>query len=163
MHWQIIAEALRQELAEYGELLRLFEQQQQSLFARDADAVLRLGGEIEGQARILHDCRTRREQAVATFAKRVGQPGTSTVRALLEFVEVEARPLLEALVNEINHLIHRVRRTSRHNHAMLTRTLELHQETLRQLRPDSFMKTYSAAGRVSVAATQGAPALRAAG
>lgn len=163
MHWQLIAEALRQELAEYGELLRLFEQQQQSLFARDADAVLRVGGEIESQARILQDSRTRREQAVATFARRVGQPATSTVRALLNHVDAEARPLLEALVNEINHLIHRVRRTSRHNHALLSRTLEIHQETLRQLRPDSFTKTYSPAGRVSVAATQTVPALRAAG
>ncbi len=163
MHWQLIAEALRQELAEYGELLRLFEQQQQSLFARDADAVLRIGGEIEGQARILQDCRTRREQAVSTFAKRVGQPGASTIRALLDYVEAEARPLLEALVNEVNHLLHRVRRTSRQNHAMLSRTLEIHQETLRQLRPDSFMKTYSSAGRVSVAATQATSALRVAG
>ena len=163
MHWQLIAEALRLELAEYGELLRLFELQQQSLFAREPDAVLQLGTQIEDQARMLQDCRTRREQAVATFAKRVGQPGTTTVRGLLEFVEVEARPLLEALVNEINHLIHRVRRASRQNHTLLARTLEIHQETLRQLRPDSFTKTYSAVGRVSVAATQATPALRVAG
>lgn len=163
MHWQLIAESLRQELVEYGALLHLFEQQQQGLFARDADAVLRLGGEIEGQARILQDCRHRREQAVASFAKRVGEPGTTTIRGLLPHVEPEARPLLEALVNEINHLLHRVRRTSRHNHTLLTRTLEIHQETLRQLRPDAFTKTYSPAGRVSVAATQATPALRAAG
>jgi hypothetical protein len=46
---------------------------------------------------------------------------------------------------------------------MLSRTLELHQETLRQLRPDSFTKTYAADGRVSIAGAAATPALRVAG
>ena len=163
MHWQLIADSLRQELAEYGALLRLFEQQQQSIFARDPDAVLRIGTEIEEQAHLLQEYRRRREQTVSSFATRVGLPGSATVRSLLPHLEAEVRPLLEALINEINHLLHRVRRTSRHNHTLLARTLELHQETLRQLRPDVFMKTYSPDGRVSVAASRSAPALRAAG
>src|SRR5437016_5710998 len=102
MNWQSIAECLRQELAEYGELLRLFEQQQESLFKRDADGVLRLGGEIEDQAHILQDCRGRREQTVSAFAKSNGLPESSTLRSLLPHIEVAARPLLEALINEIN-------------------------------------------------------------
>jgi flagellar biosynthesis/type III secretory pathway chaperone len=56
-----------------------------------------------------------------------------------------------------------VRRTSRHNHSLLTRAVEVHQETLAQLRPHSFMKTYSPGGRVSVASAHNAPTLRAAG
>ncbi|HYD84284.1 MAG TPA: flagellar protein FlgN [Opitutus sp.] len=163
MNWQSIADSLRQELAEYGALLHLFEQQQESLFKRDPDNVLRLGTEIEDQAHILQDCRGRREQAVAGFATLLGLPASSTIRSLLPHVEADARPLLEALINEINVLLHRVRRTSRHNHTLLSRTLELHQETLRQLRPDAFTKTYSPSGRVSLAATAGAPSLRAAG
>jgi flagellar biosynthesis/type III secretory pathway chaperone len=162
MHWQSIADSLRQELAEYGALLSLFEQQQQSLFARDADAVLRIGTEIEDQARILHETRQNREEATASFATALGLPANITVRALLPHAEEAARPLLEALINEINHLLHRVRRTSRHNHTLLSRAVEVQQETLRQIRPEAFMKTYSAAGRVSLAA-QSAPALRAAG
>lgn len=162
MNWQKIADCLRQELAEYGELLRLFEQQQEHLFARDADSVLRVGGQIEDQAHILQDCRRRREEAVAGFAASVAQPRSATLRSLLPHVETDARPLLEALINEVNHLLHRVRRTSRHNHSVLTRTLELHQETMRQLRPDAFTKTYAATGRVSLASNAPA-ALRAAG
>ena len=81
---------------------------------------------------------------------------------MLPYIEVAARPLLEALINEINHLLHRVRRTSRHNHTLLSRTLELHSETLRQLRPEAFSNTYSPDGRVS-AGGRGVPALRAAG
>lgn len=163
MHWQPVAESLRKELAEYGALLNLFEQQQECLFRRDPDAVLRLGGEIEDQAQILNDCRRRREQAVASLAVYCRQPATITLRALLPRVESDARPLLEALINEINHLLHRVRRTSRHNHTLLSRTLELHQETLRQLRPDSFTKTYASNGRVSIAGAASTPALRVAG
>lgn len=161
MHWQLIAECLRQELVEYGALLRLFEQQQEALFKRDADGVLRLGGEIEAQAHILQDSRRLREQNVSTFATGFGLPENATLRALLPHVESDARPLLEALINEINHLLHRVRRTSRHNHTLLSRTLELHQETLRQLRPDAFTSTYAPTGRVSMA--HAIPALRAAG
>src|SRR5438552_18521825 len=105
MNWQSIAECLRQELAEYGELLRLFEQQQESLFKRDSDGVLRLGGEIEDQAHILQDCRIRREQIVVSFATGLGLSEPTTLRSLLPHIEVAARPLLEALVNEINHLL----------------------------------------------------------
>lgn len=161
MHWQLIAECLRQELVEYGALLRLFEQQQESLFKRDADAVLRLGGEIEAQAHILQDCRRTREQNVQVFATGFGLPANTTLRNLLPHVETDARPLVEALINEINHLLHRVRRTSRHNHLLLSRTLEMHQETMRQLRPEAFSNTYAPNGRLAMA--HAAPALRAAG
>lgn len=163
MHWQLVADCLRQELVEYGALLHLFEQQQESLFTRDPDKVLRLGGEIEDQAHVLHDCRRRREQTVAALAATVQQPASATIRTLLPHIEADARPLLEALINEVNHLLHRVRRTSRHNQTLLSRTLELHQETLRQLRPDAFTKTYSPSGRVSLSGAATAPSLRVAG
>ena len=161
--WEFIAHCLRQELADYGDLLRLFEQQQRHLFDRDADAVLRLANDIEAQARTLADCRGRREQAVAAFAELRGRPANTSLRALLPEIEADARPLLEALINEVNALLHRVRRTSRHNHTLLARTVELHQETLMQLRPQAFTKTYSPAGRVSVAAMRPPSSLRIAG
>jgi flagellar biosynthesis/type III secretory pathway chaperone len=152
--WQHIADCLRQELADYGGLLHLFEQQQQSLFARDSQAVMGLGAEIELQARSVAVCRTRREQAVARLAEQHGQPASSTLRALLPLLEADARPLLEALIDEVNLLLHRVRRTSRQNHSLLTRAVEIHQEVLQQLRPTAFLKTYSPAGTVSVSAAQ---------
>ncbi len=161
--WQFIAECLRAELAEYGGLLHLFESQQLSLFKRDPEAVLRCAGEIEAQARAVAERRTRREEAVSQFAAAHGQPSTASLRSLLPFIANEARPLLEALISEVNLLLHRVRRTSRHNHTLLARAVELHQETLQHLRPQSFVKTYSAAGRVAVAAAPLAGTLRAAG
>ena len=162
-HWEFIAECLRAELADYGGLLHLFETQQRALFDRDAATVLRLAGEIEAHAHTLADTRRRREHAVAGFATEHSRPATTSLRAMLPLIEADARPLLEALISEVNLLLHRVRRTSRHNHSLLSRAVEVHQETIQLLRPNAFTKTYSPAGRVSVAATQAATTLCAAG
>ena len=162
-NWEFIAECLRQELAEYGGLLHLFENQQRSLFDRDPDAVLHLGIEIETQARTLSECRARREEAVAAFATEHDRPATTSLRAMLPLIAEDARPLLEALINQVNAVLHRVRRTSRHNHTLLSRAVEVHQETLQQLRPHSFTKTYSSAGRLSMTTTQVSSTLRVAG
>ncbi len=162
-HWEFIAECLRAELADYGGLLHLFECQQRALFERDADTVLRLANEIEAHALTLAGSRCHRERAVAAFAEEHSRPATTSLRAMLPLIEADARPLLEALINEVNLLLHRVRRTSRHNHSLLSRTVEMHQETLQQLRPNAFTKTYSPAGRVSVSAARPPTTLCAAG
>lgn len=162
--WISLTESLRSEIAEYGGLLHLFEEQQKCLFARDPDAVLRLSSDIESQVRTLHEHRRNREALVAAVATGQGQPASSTLRSLLPFFSADMRPLLEALIAEINVLIHRVRRTSRHNHTLLARTVEQHQLTLRQLRPDAFTQTYAPNGRVSITSnTRPAPSLQAAG
>ncbi len=161
--WSSIADSLRNEIAEYGGLLHLFEKQQRQLFARDADAVLQLSTDIEAQVRMLHDYRRIREDAVAAFAIAHGEPPSVTLRSLLPHFAAEVRPLLEALINEVNLLIHRIRRVSRHNNSLLARAVETHQQVLRQLRPDAFTHTYAPNGRMTVGAVRTAPALQAAG
>jgi flagellar biosynthesis/type III secretory pathway chaperone len=161
--WESIVEVLRAELAEYGSLLNLFEEQQRSLFQRDAETVLRLSGEIEQQVRTADEVRRNRERTVAAFAASHQQPANATLRSLLPLVITEARPLIEALIGEVNRLIHRIRRVTRHNHMLLSRVVETHQETLRHLRPDAYTKTYSPDGRVCIAGTRPAPALQIAG
>ncbi len=161
-HWEFIAERLRDELAAYGGLLRLFEDQQVALFGRDADTVLHLAAAIEDHARSLAETRTRREMAVSAFAESNGQPTTATLRSMLPLIAAEVRPLMEALIREVNLLLHRVRRTSRHNHTLLSRAVESTQDTIQLLRPHSFMKMYSPAGMVSVG-NAGPATLRAAG
>ena len=161
--WKIVADALRQEIADYGGLLHLFEEQQRYLFARNPDAVLRLSGEIETQVRQLHEARRNREALVAAFAIENNELPTATLRTLLPHFALDVRPLLEALISEINVLIHRVRRVSRHNHSLLARTVEAQQELLRQLRPDAFTQTYAPTGRVSLSGVRPEPAFKVAG
>src|SRR5688572_28013230 len=142
-YWEFIADCLRSEMADYGGLLHLFEAQQRSLFGREPESVLRFANEIQTQARKISQSRTRREEAVAAFAQENDRPLNSTLRALLPLIEADARPLLEALLAEVNTLLHRVRRASRRNHTLLARAVEVHQETLQHLRSHAFIKTYS--------------------
>jgi hypothetical protein len=148
--WKIIADHLRRELADYGGLLHLYDQQQQGLFNRQADTVLRLSTAIEEQVVQVAESRRLREQAVEKFARAHGQPANATLRDLLPLIESDARPLLEALIGEVNLLLHRVRRTNRQNHTLLSRTVALHRETLQQLRPNAFTKTYTPGGLMTV-------------
>lgn len=161
--WPEIVTSLRAELAEYGGLLALFDEQQRALFAREANEVLRLSVVVEQQVRTLGHCRQRRESLVAGFATAHGRPEGATLRSLLPLIEDSARPLVEALIAEVNRLLHRVRHLSRQNHQLLSRAVSIHQETLEQLRPQAFTKTYTPAGRVTIAASQAASTLRAAG
>lgn len=161
--WKIIADALRHEVASYGGLLHLFEEQQRFLFARDPDAVLRLSTDIEAQVQSLHEHRRNREALVAAFAAEKNELPTATLRSLLPHFAADVRPLLEALISEINILIHRVRRVSRHNHSMLSRAVETQQDLLRQLRPDAFTQTYAPTGRVTLSGVRPEPAFKVAG
>lgn len=163
VNWPEVVEALRAELAEYGGLLARFDEQQRALFAREAGEVLRLSAVIEQQVGLVSRCRLQREALVALLARALGQPERATLRSLLPHIEPTARPLIEALIGEVNHLLHRVRRLNRQNHLLLSRTVAVHQETLAQLRPHAFMQTYTPAGRVQVAANPAASTLRAAG
>lgn len=161
--WDIIAETLRREIAGYGGLLHFLAQQEEALFAHDSAAILRLSADIEAHIRTLDECRGHREELVARFATAMGQPATRTLRALLPQFSLEARPLMEALVKEVNVLVYRVRRASRHNHTLLARAVDTHQQMLRALRPDSFTQTYAPDGRSSVRSTRSNTALWATG
>jgi flagellar biosynthesis/type III secretory pathway chaperone len=149
--WELIAHSLRDELQEYGGLLGLFEEQQGALFRRDASGVLASVTAIEDQARAAGTKRLRREKLVREFALSIGRPADSTLRSLLDRFPPEVCPMLEALIDEVNRLVHRARRGVRQNTLLLQRAIELHQETLRTLRPESFTRTYSQRGQVSVA------------
>ena len=136
--WETIACCLRDELLEYGGLMGLFEEQQGALFRRDASAVLATVSAIEEQARLAAKKRLQREQVVRDFAAAQGRAPDATLRQLLPCFPAEVRPMLEALIDEVNRLL-------------LQRAVEMHQEALRILRPDAFTKTYSPHGQVSVA------------
>lgn len=138
--WETIAECLRDEIAESGGLLHLFDVQQQALAARDAAASVRHGNAINAFVRKLAECRARRDKVVDAFAVKHGLPTGTPVRSLLPSINAEARPLLSALIDETNHLLRRVRRASRRNHALLKGAAVLQQETLSLLRASTVPK-----------------------
>jgi flagellar biosynthesis/type III secretory pathway chaperone len=154
--WEIIANHLRTELQGYGGLLALFEEQQNHLLQRNPDAVLSLAQTIETQARVTAEHRLQRELFVREVAELHGYPSDSHLRQLLPRFPAEVQPLLDALMDEVNHLIHRVRRGARQNQQLLARAVEMHQEMLRTIRPAAFVKTYSPRGQISVSTNDAA-------
>jgi hypothetical protein len=149
--WEDIANCLRAELADYGGLLNLFQEQQRTRLARDPEAMLRFATRIEAQAQLIALSRRRREQAVAAFAGENGRPLTASLRTMLPLIEADARPLLQALSTEVNLLLHRVRRASRQSHTQLARAVEVLHHTLQHLRPAAVGKSSVPVGRLAAA------------
>jgi flagellar biosynthesis/type III secretory pathway chaperone len=161
--WINLAECLRGEIAEYGRLLHLIEDQHKLIFLRDPAAILRLNPSLNAQVDVLHACRGRREEAAQEFAAAHAQPEVRTMRSLLPLVAEEGRPLMAALIAEINHLVHRLRRAMALNQRLLACSVEFQQEYMRRLWPAAFTKTYAADGRVSVTRLRRAPTMQTAG
>ena len=161
--WKNVAECLRAEVAEYGRLLHLMEEQRDLIFKRDPVALLVANKAIQVQVDVLHDCRRLREEMSAKLAAENLRPANATLRSLVPLIAPEGRPLLEALIGEVNRLVHRVRRIMRLNERLLATAVDCQQELLRRLWPSAFTKTYSADGRVTVSAPRLAASLQNAG
>jgi flagellar biosynthesis/type III secretory pathway chaperone len=151
-----LAELLRAELAAYGGLLSFFDRQQAALLKRDAAAVLEYSLAIERLAAETAASREARELHVAALARAHGRAAAESLRRLLDLFPADQRPLLDALMEEINRLLQVVRRRARQNHAILVRAVELRRELLATVRPDALPRTYAAGGQASRA---GAPLL----
>lgn len=149
-----LADLLRAELSAYGGLLGLFDRQQAALMKRDAEAVAEYSLAIERLALETARSREARELHVVSLARAHGRPVTDSVRRLLDLFPEDQRPLLDALIDEINRLLQVVRRRARQNHAILVRAVELRRELLASLRPDAVPRTYAPGGR---SASRGAP------
>ncbi len=160
MNFHPTIDALRAELTEYAALHTLFEQQQQNLLHRDADAVLAHIALIEEQTQRTHFARDHREATVRAYAEAAHESPTKTLRQLIPSYPEETRPLLKALADEINLLVHRLRRDARQNQSLLARTVQAHEEALRILLPEHFPHTYTPRGQLTPATN---PAFQATG
>ncbi len=160
--WETLVESLRAELEQYGGMVRLLEEQQECLIRRDATRLVVLAEQLVDVSETAATIRRRRELTVRTFALEHGHGAEITLRRLLPSLEIEVRPLVRALIDEVNRLIHRTRQMSRQNHAMFSRAVTLQQDFLRQLFPGRFTRTYSASGTVVPPAAVPGPAYHAA-
>ena len=142
-----LAALLRAELAAYGGLLGLFDRQQAALMKRDAQAVAEYALAIERLAVETAQSREARELHVASFARAHRRPVTDSLRRHLDLFPADERNLLDALIEEINRLLHVVRRRSRQNHSILVRAVELRRELFAAVRPETRPFTYAPGGR----------------
>jgi hypothetical protein len=78
-------------------------------------------------------------------------PGNAPFPDLIPLLPPDYRPLLQALVDENNQLLGRVRQRARQNHVLLRRSVELMQELLRTLFPARQTSVYNGQGRKNAA------------
>ena len=145
-HLQILIEALRDELQNYGEMLVLLDRQQEHLVARAAGEIFQSISLIKAQGAALQQARARREECRCAVAQEYDQPDDCSFARLIPLLPADYQPLLQALVEENNELLSRVRRRARQNHLMLRRSVELMQELLNTLLPARQTSVYDETG-----------------
>ncbi|MDD5349006.1 MAG: flagellar protein FlgN [Chthoniobacteraceae bacterium] len=151
--WETLADALRHEVQEYGELLNLFGQQQEAILGRDPDLVLAITELLERQTEVIDGCYREREEWVRKAAAECGHPADTPLRELLINYTEPVRLLLSALIDEINALVFRTKRRARQNQMLLSRSIDVSQQILQRLNPGSILQTYSTTGRANLAVT----------
>jgi len=142
--------ALRDEVQEYGELLSLFNDQQAAILERNPGRVLEIQDTIKEQLVTINDRRKHRELVAKEFAVTIGVEPSLTVRQLIDKCEETVRPLLNALIYEVSHLISKARRRGHQNQMLLARSIEVSQQILQRLNPGGLTKTYSRRGQISL-------------
>jgi flagellar biosynthesis/type III secretory pathway chaperone len=143
---QRLIAALREELKQYGELLALFDQQQQCAINRMTDEMMHCTGGIQNQATILQDTRRDREKRQREVARELCVAETSTFAELIPLLPAEYQPLVQTLVEENNGLLGRVQQRARQNHLLLSRSVELMQRFMSLLFPTCETRVYDERG-----------------
>jgi flagellar biosynthesis/type III secretory pathway chaperone len=125
--------ALREELQQYGEMLARLDDQQELVMRRVAGAVLESVPHVQSQSAILTQAREVRFASMKALCNMLRLPAGTTFKDLLPNVPADYRPLLEALVDENNELLHRIHQRARQNHILLSRTVESMQHVINSL------------------------------
>lgn len=143
---ELLIDALRQELQQYGEMLALLDRQQDFVVARAANDLLDSIGEINAQSGVIQAVRRDREKAQSTLALALALPGDSQFAQIIPSVPRDYQPLLSALVDENNELLVRIQQRARQNHILLTRSLELMMKLISSLVPAVRADVYTGSG-----------------
>lgn len=148
--WDPLVELLRSEVQEYGGLYNLLDRQQEEIFKRDPELVMNTNSEIERYMAEMGGLRERRENKVREMARACGADEEQSLSNMLPHFPDFTRPLLKALIDEINQMIRRTRQKARQNFLLLSKTMEVTHETLQALQPENYTKTYTKKGKVGV-------------
>lgn len=138
--------ALREELAQYGEMLALLDQEQEHVVARGTQELLDTVASINKQSDVIRGAREQRGLRQRAVAALLGLGDESTFEDLQGALPENYNILITELVNENNELLQRVQSRARQNHVLLTRSLELMQKLIGTLFPTGRSTTYGENG-----------------
>lgn len=144
----LLIAALREELAQYGEMLALLDREQELVVARGSADLLQTVDSINFQSEVIAQARRHREDCQRRVTELAGLPGGATMDELKGHLPSNHAILVVALVEENNELLIRVRQRARQNHILLNRSLELMQRLIGSLFPTTRTATYSGNGQV---------------
>jgi hypothetical protein len=119
----LLVDALRDELQEKGGLIRLLNQQTETLYRRDIAENERLEEQIRTQLRLVSRCTQGREFALRETASKFSLnddvQSAEVIRSFPEYVH----PLLEALFSEVDRLSTRMEERLKQNQGLKERFL----------------------------------------
>lgn len=147
---QTLINAMRAELEQYGEMLALLDRQRQSVTARSADEVFQSIAPIKAQGVAIQNARAHREECRAQVAKTLDREENASFADLIPLLPADYRPLVEALVEENNSLLVRVRQRARQNHLLLSRSLEMMAGLINTFFPSRETRLYNGQGNMHV-------------
>ena len=104
-----LIEALREELTQYGEMLARLDHQKDLVMRRQTDDLNRSVADINAQAEVITAARTERERHQVLIIQRLNLPATAGFGEIVPLLPADYRPLVQALVQENNELLIRVR------------------------------------------------------
>jgi flagellar biosynthesis/type III secretory pathway chaperone len=145
-----LIEALREELKQYGEMLAVLDQQQNSVVQRHTNDLLQNVASINAQADVIAAVRREREQYQRHVARQLELQEDASFTAIIPLLPLDYRPLVQALVQENNELLARVHQRTRQNHLLLSHAVELMQQLITAIFPGGGPKTYDSNGRLPV-------------
>lgn len=121
--WDHLVDALRDELQEKGGLIRLLNQQTETIYRRDAQGNSRLEEQISSQSNLISHCKQRRESVLKqTAADLQLSENTDSKKVISSFPEY-VHPLLEALFAEVERLSSRMEERLKQNRELKERLL----------------------------------------
>jgi flagellar biosynthesis/type III secretory pathway chaperone len=124
---QLVA-ALRDELQHYGEILALLERQQHFVIHRATDDLFRSVADVQQEADTLRQARDHRDHCRHAVAAELAPAESQELSQLIPHLPGDYQPLVQALLDENNHLLIRVQQCAQQNHLLLSRSLELMQQ-----------------------------------
>lgn len=143
-----LIEYLRYELEEYGEMLALLDQQQESVLARAAEEVTRTVTATNDQMAQIQAARGRRLDCQQEIAQSLGKPAEAEFATLVPLLPQQYRVAVGTLVRQNNELLVRVQQRARQNHLLLGRALQLMQQFINVLIPATGPAVYNGGGEL---------------
>jgi hypothetical protein len=146
--WDELADALRDELAEYGGLLATLDRQRDAISGRNVELLVEISEEIHEQTVSARRFTNIREEVCARLAKGTGCTEETTERDLVRHMPASARAMFESLIEESATVVKNAKKKAERNTVLLSHSNELNEKLLLALRPGTTSKTYNKRGGV---------------